>query len=627
MPQSVDLSVKSSTTPPARQNPGAGEFIVTTSGAPVEGAANNIIKQPVKNVVAAKSAVTVSSLHCQVTTPRPPRGPKRGYLKALQARIATLEGTLLQQQQIQHQQQQQQQQQHHHHHHQQNSSDTTTITICPEDTAIDGLTFNDHTPLTWDFPMTTEEDVSLRELCGGTAPGTTSGGSSLDGGSVHASTSPIQGFETPDGVGFPDAVLSRKMSELSEGLDGINISNLMQADLAAPNPPSRDQLYFDRVHTFAPVLHQRRYFSWARSMAKTEAQSCLRYAMWTLAASVSAHYQSIGDSLYRYTRRALERLDSKCVGLAMTEMEQVQAWLLLAIHEFMCVDFSRGWVSAGRAFRLIQLNWLQYSDGPDVRLAQTDWADAEQKRRTFWLAYCLDRFVSVRNNSPMTFGEQVMNTIRLPAPEIDFQNEQPTMTGFLSEAITTRDAIGTSTFTECIVVATVIGRALAHGQQSMVDNIYLGETRGFWDQHEWINAILIQRMDVFSLRYPIAVQEADPMLLFISMMWRTAVLYMYQLVKSAVAVQEEKRPAVMDYTRQSTIAAKEIVSLTNKLSQLNSFKVHPLTPIPLSLCAEFFVSYHELGDTYSKQLQDITEAMHGLMSFSNLGPGLGAYSR
>ncbi|KAI2615227.1 hypothetical protein GGR54DRAFT_632321 [Hypoxylon sp. NC1633] len=592
MPQSVDMSIQSST-PPARQNPGA--------------ACEECRRRKVRCDRQQPSCglCLSSGVQCQVTTPRPPRGPKRGYLKALQARIATLEGTLLQQQQQQQQQQNQ-------------NGNGNTITISPSDSSIDGLTFNDQAPLTWDFPITTDEEATLQDLCRGPAPGTTSGASSLDGGSVQASTSPIQGFETPsDGVGFSDAVLGRKMSELSDGLDGINISNLMQADL--------DQLYFDRVHSFAPVLHQRRYFSWARNMAKTEAQTCLRHAMWTLAASVSAHYQNIGDSLYRYTRRALENLESKCVGLAMTEVEQVQAWLLLAIHEFMCVDFSRGWVSAGRAFRLIQLNWLQYSEGSDVSLAQTDWVDAEQKRRTFWLAYCLDRFVSVRNNSPMTFSEQ--NTIRLPSPEVEFQNEQPTLTGFLPEAITARDSISTSTFTECVVVATVIGRALSHRQQSMVDNIYLNESRDFYDRHEWVNTVLIQRMDVFSMNYPVALQEADPMLLFISMMWRTTVLYMYQLMKAVIHPTDEKRTALADYTRQSTIAAKEIVNLTNKLSQLNSFKVHPLTPIPLSLCAEFFVSYHELGDTYSKQLQDITEAMHGLMSFSNLGPGLGAYSR
>lgn len=118
----------------------------------------------------------------------------------------------------------------------------------------------------------------------------------------------------------------------------------------------------------------------------------------------------------------------------------------------------------------------------------------------------------------------------------------------------------------------------------MVDNIYLNESQDFWERHEWINGILIQRMDVFSLNYPTAAQEADPMLLFISMMWRTSVLYMYQLMKSVIHPAEDKRSVLAECTRQSTIAAKEIVSLTNKLSQLNSFKVSPtLLPIACSL--------------------------------------------
>ncbi|KAI0010259.1 fungal-specific transcription factor domain-containing protein [Xylariaceae sp. FL0662B] len=614
MPQSVDMTVKSSSTPPTRQNPGA--------------ACEECRRRKVRCDRQQPSCglCLASGVQCQVTTPRPPRGPKRGYLKALQARIATLEGTLLQQQQHRHQQQHQEQ-----HQHQpqtqpqpQQNGNEATIKFSPETSSIEGLTFNDQQSLPWDFPMTADENTSLHDLCPGTAASNGSVVSSLDGSTVGASTSPIQCFDaTSEGV-FSDSVLNRKMSEMSEaGLDGINISNLMQADL--------DQLYFDRVQTFAPIIHQRRYFSWARSIAKTEAQTCLRYAMWTLAASVSAHYHNIGDALYRYTRQALESLDSKSMSLALTEMEQVQAWLLLAIHEFMCVDFSRSWVSAGRAFRLIQLNWLQYADAPDMGgLAATDWVDAEQKRRTFWMAYCLDRFVSVRNGSPMTFNEQ--NTIRLPAPEVDFQNEQPTLMGFLSEAVTATARDGgmvTSKFTECIVVATVIGRALSHRQQSMVDNLYLSETRGFWERHEWISAILAQRMELFALNYPQALQEADPMLLFIGLMWRTAVLYLYQLMKSAVqpAAAEDKRPHIIEYTRQSSIAAKEVVGLTNKLSHLNCLKVHPLTSIPLSLCAEFFATYHELGDNYSKQLQDVSEAMHGLMSFNNLGSGFASYSR
>ena len=137
--------------------------------------------------------------------------------------------------------------------------------------------------------------------------------------------------------------------------------------------------------------------------------------MWTLAVSVSSHYHNVGDSTYQNTRRSLEALDSKNIKLESTDLEQIQAWLLLAIHEFTCIDFRRGWMSAGQAFRLIQLTWRHGIDGPDH--VQGDWIESEQKRRTFWLAYCLDRLVSLRIGSPATFSETVSKLIP-PSPII-----------------------------------------------------------------------------------------------------------------------------------------------------------------------------------------------------------------
>lgn len=170
----------------------------------------------------------------------------------------------------------------------------------------------------------------------------------------------------------------------------------------------RDQLYFDRIHAFTPIVHHGRYSSWARQAAKTKAQLCLQYTLWTSAASASAHYQDVGDSLYREARRLIEELEEKVTSPAKTDIEHIQAWLLLAIHEFMFIDFRRGWISAGRAFRLIQLDWFRDIDASDTVIIQAHWIEMEQKRRTFWMAYCLDRFVSLRSGSPLTFDEQVI---------------------------------------------------------------------------------------------------------------------------------------------------------------------------------------------------------------------------
>ncbi len=136
--------------------------------------------------------------------------------------------------------------------------------------------------------------------------------------------------------------------------------------------------------------------------------------MWTLAASLSAQFQHVRDSLYRDARGMLEALDLKDHEMDSIDIEQVQAWILLAIYDFMRKNYRRGWKSAGRAFRLVQLMRLYGVDVPNSPTgqqngtAQADWIQTEEKRRTFWMAYILDRFISIRNEWPLTINEQVV---------------------------------------------------------------------------------------------------------------------------------------------------------------------------------------------------------------------------
>lgn len=59
--------------------------------------------------------------------------------------------------------------------------------------------------------------------------------------------------------------------------------------------------------------------------------------------------------------------------------------------------FRRPWASTGRALRLVQLLKLNGIDSiehlHDVSsdIYNSD-AETEEKRRTFWMAYCLDRY-------------------------------------------------------------------------------------------------------------------------------------------------------------------------------------------------------------------------------------------
>lgn len=182
----------------------------------------------------------------------------------------------------------------------------------------------------------------------------------------------------------------------------------------------RDQLYFDRVHAFMPMVHRRRYSSWSKQGGKSDIQVCLQHAMWTLAAALSAQYQHMCDMLYTHTRQTLELLDLRQSSSETVEVQQIQVWLLITMFEFMRINCQRGWVSAGRSFRLVQLARLyeidlQGGDGPGPSgintpdsPAQTTWINMEERRRTFWCAYILDRLISLRNNSPLTLNEQLV---------------------------------------------------------------------------------------------------------------------------------------------------------------------------------------------------------------------------
>lgn len=94
-----------------------------------------------------------------------------------------------------------------------------------------------------------------------------------------------------------------------------------------------------------------------------------------------------------------------------TPIEFAQAWVLLSIYEIMQVTFERGWLSAGRCFRLVQCMKLHEVDMPSKDSdCKFSGVETEERRRTFWMAYSLDRFINLVNQMPLTLNEQVVNT-------------------------------------------------------------------------------------------------------------------------------------------------------------------------------------------------------------------------
>lgn len=389
------------------------------------------------------------------------------------------------------------------------------------------------------------------------------------------------------------------------GLDGSDSSNslLMPPTLEDPAMPPElelpstftlpeslrselDQLYFERTHPFVPFLNRHRYLSQSRLPAKSESQICLQHAMWTIASVSSAQLCHIRDSTYEYTRRMLESLEAKDNRSEFADIEHVQARVLLLVYEFMRTNHQRGCISAGRCFRLIQLMRLYEIDPPEnVAKRQgdaelEDWIKTECKRRTFWVAYSLDRFINMRHEWPLTLNEQDV-FVRLPAPEEGFQSGKYVEMGFLSEAITSTDLAGASPFAELIIIATICGRALSHRQQSIAEPVSSLVPQLFWDRHECLYTMLKARYNILVVQYPAAMQQTDCMLLFTNMMVQTTVLYLNRVIESIPWETVDNSALILDFKQKALIAAKETVNLTTWLPDISYFKT-PTIAFPSS---------------------------------------------
>lgn len=185
--------------------------------------------------------------------------------------------------------------------------------------------------------------------------------------------------------------------------------------------------------------------------------------------------------------------------------------------------------------------------------------------------------------------------MRLPCPEAAFQYGQPVPMGFFSEHKTTTVAtastspamIPSSPFHECIVAATVAGHALSHRRQAVMDTAAGRDTTAtqaphdiftFWERHTWLESLVAESMGAFAAHHPPAAQERDPMLLFLAMVWRATMLYLWHTAEGVTApVPDSDVNGFVGIESSSAQmadrAAQEVLRLMGKMSELNSWKV------------------------------------------------------
>ena len=164
------------------------------------------------------------------------------------------------------------------------------------------------------------------------------------------------------------------------------------------------------------MIHKYRYLAAMNLPHSMRPPVCLRYAIWTLAASVSDKYTSLQEHFYLRARKYAETDEMKGHGEQMISIAHSQTHVLLACYEFKMLYFPRAWVSTGKGVRLAQMMGLNRLDGAGLDVKQClppprDWTEREERRRTFWMAFCEDRYASIGTGWPMTIDERDVRSI------------------------------------------------------------------------------------------------------------------------------------------------------------------------------------------------------------------------
>ncbi|KAF5864095.1 hypothetical protein ETB97_008501 [Aspergillus alliaceus] len=387
----------------------------------------------------------------------------------------------------------------------------------------------------------------------------------------------------------------------------LQLSPLELADL--------DDLFFERAYPFAPIINQQRYYARAaKELDSSEPFTCLQYAIRTLAASMGSQFKGILPLLYTHTCCTLDAWEQNVPNEALP-IELAQARLLLAIYEILKINPKKGWISAGRCFHLVHLVKLDQIDNPNAwQSPALSWVEIEERRRTFWTAYALDRYGNLVNGLPLTLNDEMILT-RLPAPEAAFQCQRSVNTDFLAPAIAKKSEKQLSPYAKSIVILSVFARCLCHRNQCHVERIIEPTSQEFLVRHRVLDSILSHEVQT---NLSTDQDPYDPTLLFIDMLTQAAVLILFTALNSVPEPTNTYQDIYNVYEKKASKAVETMRYQAQKLAQLGCFKVHPFTSIALFICAEFARSCKGLNQNTTTDFNALSAALSNLAPANSL---------
>lgn len=379
------------------------------------------------------------------------------------------------------------------------------------------------------------------------------------------------------------------------------------------------QIYFTKIHPSLPIIHRPRYLAAMNLAPHMRPPVCLRYIMWCLAASVTDKYDALQEHFYHRARKYAQMDEMKGHGESTITLAHCQTWILMGTYEFKQMYFPRAWLSAGRAVRLAQMMQLHRMDGVGLDVKQClpppkDWTEREERRRTFWMAFCIDRYASIGTGWPMTIDERDIMT-NMPANEEAFEKSKPMPTGSLDQAMAPQGAGSLTPLGGIVLTAALFGRNLLHLHRPTAEDHDEDLNGAFWTRHRGLENILLNTSLGLPDHLRLPAGLPDPNVIFTNMSIHTSAICLHQ----AAIFKADKYHLPVNISNESKIrcvtAAAEIATVMRMISHMDLASMNPFISFCVYVAARVFVQYLKTrpkDQQMNSSLQFLLQAMQAL---------------
>ncbi|KAF7730187.1 hypothetical protein EC973_002795 [Apophysomyces ossiformis] len=178
------------------------------------------------------------------------------------------------------------------------------------------------------------------------------------------------------------------------------------------------QVFFDFLYASSPI------FDRTTLMRDIRENRCSEFLILSILA-LSARYSDRSDIKENPPWHSGEKYASKARDLLIQAVDEpsipnVQALLLLGLHEYGCARGPRSWMYAGMAIRMALELGLNKEIDMEDDLGETQpaerWIEQEFRRRLFWNIFCIDKLTSASTGRPSFLQEEDID-IFLPSDE------------------------------------------------------------------------------------------------------------------------------------------------------------------------------------------------------------------